>query len=62
MDKENNKNLKDRIVVEIGKELYEILEKLKDYVEDISHGSMRPSTYEVSKLLAFKVKKRGGIV
>ena len=61
-NKEPAKNEKKIITIEIDKELYEILENLKDYVENISYGSMRPSTREASKLLAKKIKKRGGIV
>lgn len=62
-DSENKlKKNKHIITVEIDEELYKILESLKDYVENISYGSMRPSTREASKLLAKKIQKRGGIV
>ena len=53
---------KKKIYVEIDEELYAIIEKLKDYVEEISYGSMRPSTKEASKLLAKKIQKRGGVI
>lgn len=62
MPVKENTNEDDKVIVEIDAELFKILEKLKDYVEDISYGSMRPSTREASKLLAKKIIKRGGIV
>jgi hypothetical protein len=51
-----SKKKKDRIIVEISPELMVILEKIKDYVQNISYGSMRPSTYEASKFLAERIK------
>ena len=54
---ENNKK-KDRIVIEVCPDLLGILEKIKDYIEEISYGSMRPSTFEASKFLAERIKKK----
>ena len=62
MQTETDKKKKDVIIVEIDAELFKILELIKDYVEKISYGSMRPSTREASKLLAKKIVQRGGIV
>lgn len=53
-----DKKKKDRVIVEICPDLLVILEKIKDYVENISYGSMRPSTYEASKFLAERIKKK----
>jgi len=62
MPVEKVKEEEDAVVAKIDIELFNILEKIKDYVQEISYGSMRPSTREASKLLAKKIIKKGGIV
>lgn len=61
-DKPQTDKQKDRIIVEIDMELMKILDLMKDYVEKISYGSMRPSTMEASKLLAKKILQKGNII
>jgi hypothetical protein len=50
------------IVISVSKDLVEILDEVKKYIIDYSYGSLNPSYYEASKLLAYKLKKKGKIL
>ena len=49
-------------VIGVSKDLVEILDEVKKYIEDYSYGSIKPSYLEASKLLAIKLRKRGRII
>ena len=53
-------NNKDRIIVEIGEELNIVLEEVRDYIKNVSYGSLNPSKLEASRLLAKWINSIGG--
>lgn len=52
MEKEKS----DAVVVRISKELADLIEKMKEPIQEFSWEAIKPSDYEASKILARKIK------
>lgn len=57
---------KERVVIEVHKDLHELLKNIQEYIKDESYGAVNPSLFEASKFLVVKVKGqiklRGGLI
>ena len=45
-------------VIEVSDELYAILENIKMYIRSYSYGTLNPSTFEATKFLAERIKRK----
>lgn len=62
--KQKTEKKKIRITIAVDPEFYEIFEQLRKNIEIFSYGALENelSDREISKILAKKIKKRGGVV